>query len=225
MLICDCLGQRNIKKYNEQGNKVGDIACSNKPYYLTLTHSDKIAVTYLSESYIEIINLKKTHVKRITLQDSCRGISYQDSKLYVVVDHIGIVVLDLSGEIINTLAKNNSPIQNVTTSKDRIYFILHKTDTMHCLSLTGEEIWTFKDKAVMHLDGLAVIINQDVIVAGNSTHNLAIINQNGLESKILLTETDGLLGPRAISYNEDRNEVLVCNHRNKKAAVYKVIVG
>lgn len=83
----------------------------------------------------------------------------------------------------------------------------------------------YKDKSVICPEGLAVTIDQDVFVAGCDSNNLSILKQNGSKRDILLTETDGLIKPRAIYYNKDRKELLVCNERNGKAAVYKVIAG
>lgn len=225
IIIADCWEKERIMEYDEQGCYVQYIPCSDKPYYLTLIDSDRIAVTFLSKGYIDIINLNTKHAQKIQIGGSCRGISYQQCKLYVVEQEKGIVVLDLAGKIINTIFMNTQNIYEIATAKDRIYYTNTRTNAIHCLNIIGKEIWVYKDKSVICPEGLAVTIDQDVFVAGCDSNNLSILKQNGSKRDILLTETDGLIKPRAIYYNKDRKELLVCNERNGKAAVYKVIAG
>lgn len=65
----------------------------------------------------------------------------------------------------------------------------------------------------------------DVLVLGIYSNNLSVIKENGQKSNILLRETDGLIKPRALCYNKDRKELLICNRDDGSAAVYKVILG
>lgn len=94
MLIADYYEERHITEYDQKGEYIRDISCSSDPYYLTLIDPDHIAVTYLSSKNIEIININNAHVQQITLRRECRGISYQDGKIFVSEDRKGITVID-----------------------------------------------------------------------------------------------------------------------------------
>lgn len=138
---------------------------------------------------------------------------------------IGIVVLDLSGEILHTVAIDTQNLSNIATSKDRIYYTNEQENTIYCLSLRGQEIWEYHHKCIIQPRGVAVADNQDVFVEGYKSNNLLIIEQNGQESKPLLHEPGYWTNPRAVYYSKDRKELLVCSEEDGTAAVYKVILG
>ncbi|VDI08753.1 Hypothetical predicted protein [Mytilus galloprovincialis] len=102
ILIADFCSRNQIMELDDQDQSVGNLHFSERPYYLTLIDDNHIAVTYFSSKSIEILNLKRVRNKIIEFEKECCRISYQDDKLYVVVDK-GIVVLDLSGHILDLL--------------------------------------------------------------------------------------------------------------------------
>lgn len=102
---------------------------------------------------------------------------------------------------------NSQTAFKIVASNDRIYHTNFQNNTVHCLSLTGQNLLVYTNKSIIYPEGLAVTRDQILFVAGKQSNNLAIIYQNGLESKILLTVSDGLVEPSALYYNKDRNEL------------------
>lgn len=96
-------------------------------------------ILQLPSKSIEILNLKRVRNKIIEFEKECWRISYQDDKLYVVVDK-GIVVLDLSGHILDLLPIYTQKEMPFATTKDRIYFTNPTKGFVHCISLTGQEL-------------------------------------------------------------------------------------
>ncbi|CAG2250720.1 unnamed protein product [Mytilus edulis] len=95
-----------------------------------------------------------------------------------------------------------------------------------CLLLPdGQELWVYQNDHIQCPRGIAAVNNMDVLVLGIYSNNLSVIKENGQKSNILLRETDGLIKPRALCYNKDRKELLICNRDDGSAAVYKVILG
>ncbi|XP_071121611.1 uncharacterized protein [Mytilus edulis] len=226
ILIADFLRGNQLIEYDEKGQYVRDISCSGEPYYLTLIDPDRFAATYLGMNKIDIIHLSSTKVQTITTTNECRGISFQDGLFFVMMTEIGIVLLDLSGKILNILvAIDSSKVYNIATTKDRIYYTNEHDETVHCFSLAGQKIWMYQNKSIIYPRGIAVADNHDVFVVGLWSNSISIINQNGQESKILLQETTDWTKPRAIYYSKDRKELLVCSEGDGNAAVYKVILG
>ncbi|CAC5419160.1 unnamed protein product [Mytilus coruscus] len=187
-LIADFLRANQIMEFDGQSQNVRYISCSGEPYYLTLIDPDRFAATYLGVNKIDIIHLRNTQVQTITTTNECRGISYQDGLLFVVMAEIGIVLLDLSGKILNTLAIDSQNVYSIATAKGRIYYTNEQKNTIHGLSLTGQEIWVYENESIICPRGVAVADNQDVFVVGFSSNNLSIIKQNGQGSEILLHE-------------------------------------
>jgi DNA-binding beta-propeller fold protein YncE len=86
------------------------------------------------------------------------------------------------------------------------------TNTIYCYTLTGQQIWTFKDENVLREPkGIALDQNKNVYVAGYKTNNVVILSPDGTNCRQILTKSDGLNGPFSLRINFERNELLVCN--------------
>ncbi|VDI36082.1 Hypothetical predicted protein [Mytilus galloprovincialis] len=224
IIIADYFGSGNLMEYGKDGKHIRDISVSTGPYGLTVIDTDRIAVTYGSKNYLEIINymgdIERTKVQCST---ACWGISYQDQKLYVVVNPQGIVVMDLTGKTLNTIDINvlYNIVYYMTTTVDKIYYTNGRNNTVHCCSMTGQEIWVFKDQSISQPRGISVDNNQNVFVIGRSSNNLTVIKHDGKDSKVLLTDRDGLNNPMAVYYNKGKN--IVClGLKETSIALYQV---
>jgi outer membrane protein assembly factor BamB len=55
-----------------------------------------------------------------------------------------------------------------------------KVNTIYCYTLTGQEIWTFKDENVLRTPmGIALGKNRNVFVAGMETNNVVVLSPDG----------------------------------------------
>ena len=86
------------------------------------------------------------------------------------------------------------------------------TNAIYCYTLTGQQIWTFKDENVLREPrGIALDKNSNVYVADRSTNNVVVLSPDGNNYREILTKSDGLDRPFSLRINIDRNELLVCN--------------
>ncbi|XP_063420949.1 uncharacterized protein LOC134706170 [Mytilus trossulus] len=222
IIVADYNGCGKLMEYNNDGQHIRDIPVSDKPDSLTLVDTDCIAVTYGYSTYLEIINTKNTSErKRVKCSSDCWGISYQDHKLYVVVYKQGIVVMDLNGKTLNTFDIDVDRVFNITTTSDRIYYTDYESNTVHCCSMTGQEIWVFTDLSISEPSGLSVDSNQNVFVVGGTSNNLTVIQHDGKDSKVLLTDRDGLKSPNAVNYNKQK-KIICLGYKSGSVALYQV---
>ncbi|CAG2250719.1 unnamed protein product [Mytilus edulis] len=185
MLIVKTHGKRCIMEFDEQGQYLRNISCSDNPFYITLIDSDRIAVTHISSRNISIISLYSADVIKIPVEHDCRGISYKDGKLYVVLTSgKGIVVLDLSGKVLNKIEYDTGNTWVIATYKNKMY--IAGNDTVKCFSLKGESIngiYWHSENNMRGPAGLAVYNEQNVFVACNDSYNLLIIKQDRKKKK------------------------------------------
>ncbi|XP_076090601.1 uncharacterized protein LOC143062720 [Mytilus galloprovincialis] len=222
IIIADCYGSGKLMEYNTNGQHIRDIPVSDKAHSLTLMDTDRIAVTYGTFKYLEIINTKNTSErKKVNCSSLCWGISYQDQKLYVVVFDQGIVVMDLNGKTLNTIDINVDRVFHITTTSDRIYYTDEDRNTVHCCSMTGQKIWEFKDKSISFPRGISVDSNQNVYIAGRTSNNLTVIQHDGRDSKVLLTDRDELKFPNAVNYNKQK-KIICLAFKAGSVALYQV---
>jgi sugar lactone lactonase YvrE len=125
-----------------------------------------------------------------------------------------IVYLDPKGKLIDRVNIPDENSTSISLRDDTIKCTDWKTNTIYCYTLTGQEIWTFKDENVLRAPrGIALDKNRNVYVAGMRTHNVVVLSPDGKNYREILTKRDGLDRPFSLRINIDRNELLVCNVR------------
>ncbi|VDI05399.1 Hypothetical predicted protein [Mytilus galloprovincialis] len=205
IIVADFKGCGKLMEYNNNGQHIRYIPVSNKPYSLTLVVADCIAVTYGPSKYLEIINTQNnSDRKSVDCSNNCWGISHQDQKLYVVVFQQGIVVMDLNGKTLNTINIDVIFLYHITTTRDRIYITDPRNNTVHCCSMTGQEIWELKDQSIIKPRGISVDHNQNVFVVGETSNNLIVMQHDGKDSNVLLTDRDRLKSPHVVNSTNKR---------------------
>ncbi|CAG2229593.1 unnamed protein product [Mytilus edulis] len=192
VLIANYRGRKVLMEYSEDGKHIRDIPCSDKPFDLTVIDNDRIAVTYGDSKYVNILNLKNTAVeKKVKCDENCYGISYQDNKLFIRSG--GIVITNITGKVLKTLRVESGRYSESTN--DRIYFTVGRDHTVHCIFMTGEEIWVRKVKSLVDPRGITVDDHQNVYVTCGYSNFLTVIQHDGKSSKTLPTKSHGLHKP------------------------------
>ncbi|CAG2220348.1 unnamed protein product [Mytilus edulis] len=220
VIIADYFGSGKLMEYSDNGKHIRDILVYGTSFDLTTVDTDRIAVTYPLASYLKIINIKNdSESKKIRCSFNSWGISFQDQKLYVAVYRKGIEVMDLNGKKLNRIVACISlSVYGITTTRERIYY-KDTNNKVHCCSMSGQEIWVFEDQSISKTGGISVDNNQNVFVVGQ--HKLTLIQHDGKDSKVLLTDRDGLDKPGAVYYNKEKN--IVClGYKVGSIAMYQV---
>lgn len=223
LFICNYNGQcGSLSEYNtNDGLFVCIIPTADPPYDVTTIDTDTIAVTFGSKSYLQMININTKQAARVELNGSCFGISFQGERLYIVVTGVGIVVVNILGEVLHTIKVNVNNVYHLSTTRDRIYYTDLNKNTMNCLTMNGREIWTFTEPAIVSPRGLSTVNNKNVLVVGLTSKTLSLIRHDGKDSKTLLTTSDGLCYLRAMNYDEDQ-KVLCLGNGSGCVSLYKV---
>lgn len=234
-------GSDYLQKYTEEGDKIRDIIDSRPIFDLTYINSNWIAVTHFEHnyrtmkqhmiryfsglsshsSYAKIINITDDRRINIQTKNRCWGISHQDGRLYVIVEEEGILVADVSGNILNTLPINTRNVKYISTSEDIICYSDDVENSVHCCNMVGKEIWVFQQNCIIRPAGLSVGHNNDIFVVGCASNNITLIHHEGIESKTLLTAADGLNEPKSLHYDKNSKTLLVCDKMN--ASLYSVV--
>lgn len=97
-------------------------------------------------------------------------------KLFIIINE-GIAITDFAGKVLKILTVSCGSY--IGTAKDRIYFTVGEDETVHCISVTGEEIWVRKEKSLSHPYGIAVDDHQNVFVVDQGSRSLIVIQHDG----------------------------------------------
>ncbi|CAG2216034.1 unnamed protein product [Mytilus edulis] len=220
LLIANNTHEKQLVLYSDTGEHIRDIPVCARPFDITVIDSNRIIVTYTDTKFIEIIDSNSFNVeKRIKLKNSCFGISIEDGRLYLTRGN-AIHILDLSGTQLDTLKVKSDSALYITTSRDRIFYTDCTNNSVHCCSLLGEDVWQFTNELLACPYDVAVDMYNNVYVVGYNSNNLTIIQQDGKDSRTLLTDSNGLDSPSAVYYSKEKRTLLICNE-NGKVALYK----
>ncbi|XP_071150332.1 uncharacterized protein [Mytilus edulis] len=221
LLMANGTKENHLKVYRDTGEHIRDILVSGKPYDIAVIDLNRIVVTYLDAFYLEVMNNNTFNVeKNISLQNSCFEVSHGDGKLYVVYEN-DIQVMDLSGRQLKTLKTAANGLACIKTSRDKIVYADNSTNQVHCCRLNGEELWKCECDLIELPHDITVDSYQNVYVVGYNSNNLTIIQHDGIYSKTLLTESDGLYHPTTVDFDTDKGTLLICNEEGN-VALYKV---
>ncbi|XP_063426132.1 uncharacterized protein LOC134709940 [Mytilus trossulus] len=219
IIVASYVDKIPLQEYDISGNHIRDIVVSSAPFDLTIIDTHHIAVTYGRDQFLENININTNcAVRKINFNGNCYGLSHQNGKLYVAVRFEGIVITDISGNILCTIKCNANYI---TTSTDRIYYTEYDSDSAYCCSMDGQGIWRFQDRSTSGLEGISLDNNRNVLVVSRGDDILRLIQHDGKESKILLNANDDLYNPLAVFHSKDK-QIMCIGLKNGITALYRV---
>ncbi|XP_052082943.1 uncharacterized protein LOC127720409 [Mytilus californianus] len=169
------------------------------------------------ECSIMSINIHSKEVTQIKTECYYYSITFSDGKLLSNSLNRNIQTIDTkSGKILSTIKINLSKYTSLTSFESKLYFCDPSTNTISCCDMEGSTIWSFKDDTVIKKpSGIAVDGMGNVYVTNKDLNNVIVISPDGLNSRQLLSESNGLKRPRAIQCNKRKNRLLVANEEAK----------
>ncbi|XP_063440550.1 uncharacterized protein LOC134721443 [Mytilus trossulus] len=203
--------------HNENGLFVCETPVSNWPIDVTCIDENTVAVTNnVTPFYIEIFNIvnKKT-VRQINTSNQCYGITNEKGRLLYYEVGRGIQTADVnSGSTVTTVVKVDGK-QNwnyVATSNDKIYHTINQSNTVTCYTITGQEVWEYKDESILKsVRGVAVDNDSNVYVVSNEHDSIVVLSPDGKHARRLLTKENGIQHPYGIYFDKGRNILMVTN--------------
>ena len=210
--------RKRLLMFSNNGNYEKDIVrFSGTPYDVSYTGGNIVAVTILEKHEVVFLNvITNTITNTVDIGHKCWGTDFNMNRLAirVIQPHTSshIVYLDSKGKVIDRVNIPGGSSTNISLCDDTIKCTDWITNTIYCYTLTGQQIWTFKDENVLREPkGIALDQNKNVYVTGYKTNNVVILSPDGTNCRQILTKSDGLNGPFSLRINLERSELLVCN--------------
>ncbi|CAG2214008.1 unnamed protein product [Mytilus edulis] len=147
---------------------------------------------------------------------------------YLLADFTVETIVEYSGQgqYVRDITCSGKPYYLTLIDPDRFAVTCFKNNTVEIMNISNAHVQKITTSneccGIAYEDGKLFVVEKN---KGYESNNLSIIKINGQERNVLLMRTDGLMKPRALCYNKDRQELLVCNENDASAAMYKVIIG
>jgi hypothetical protein len=190
---------------------------SGTPIEVSYTGENIVAVTIWDKREVVFVNvITNTIINTVDIGHGCWGTDFNKNRLAIRAipkyTYSHIVYLDSKGKWIDRVNIPGSFSRRISLRDDTIKCTDWSTDTIYCYTLTGQQIWTFKDENVLRTPvGIALDKNRNVYVAGKGTNNVVVLSPDGKNCRQILTQSDGLNKPCSLRINLHRSELLVCN--------------
>ncbi|CAG2214489.1 unnamed protein product [Mytilus edulis] len=146
-LVLTELNKTRLIICNADSTDIHHFPLPKNPNYITKIDSITVAVSCyelsIQDTTILIVNISTGSViSRFSTCGDCRGISYNDDNMYVVIRSM-IKVMDLTGKVKRSIPLPLDDIRDISVNGDRLVCI--KYTSVYCCSLDGKLIWEFEN--------------------------------------------------------------------------------
>jgi hypothetical protein len=211
---------KRLLMFSNNGNYEKDIVrFSGIPFGVSYTGENIVAVTMWDKHEVVFVNVvTNTIINTIDIGHECYGTDFNMNRLAIRVFPKNtlsyILCLDPKGKLIDRVNIPGWKSSNISLRDDTITCTNWLANTIYCYTLTGQQMWAFKDEHVLRKPvGIALDKHRNVYVAGKETNNVVVLSPDGKNCRQILTKSDGLKGPCSLRINISRSELLVCNDR------------
>lgn len=208
------------------GDHLHNMDVTGRPWGIANIDEARVVVTfpYIGSGYLEILDISNNKVeKAINIGGLCRGVSYNNGLIYVVVYGKGIQVVDMDGNVKTDIPVSVNGVFHMEASGERMYYTDEWTHTLHCRDLEGNEMWSFNDDRLKEPQGITTDENGNVYVASYLFDNVTVISADGQRHREILNKSDGLLGPSSVYYDKHNNFLLVSSREHGRVAIYHIL--
>ena len=202
---------------------------------ITAMSPTQAAVTIPDIKRIQIVNYSETiekdevpltakYTDRIKVTGACSGIDYdRENKLFAVTftDPSKVQLIDRQGNILNTLANEsasqpvlNRPLYvrfNNTSSRKQLYVTDVNLNRLLKVDFSRKESIVFEKKIdnIEQPRDMYVLPNNELFICGHYSHSLGLVSELGEYKRTLVSQTDGLEFPCAMTYSEQDKTVYI----------------
>ncbi|XP_052815518.1 uncharacterized protein LOC128242416 [Mya arenaria] len=203
-----------------------------RPRVVCALPDDQAAVTLLDKSMIQLMSTKEGQLSRgkeIKVSPGCHGIAYNNNRLYVSYPYNPrIEVMTLDGLIISTFqtVDGRQPFQRplyLTVSASTpptLYVSDYNAHTVLQLSLDGKALREYRDKKLEYPVSVVAVGPGQLLVCGNSSHNVMLLTERDGKMVEILGHNDGLVSPYSVSFCPYTRTVVVWMNGNDSLKVF-----
>ena len=233
VVLCDHDNQR-LKLLSEFFTIQGNMNLPSKPWDISVVNDSEAIITVPGRQqlqYIEVVpRLKQGRI--IQLDKACWGVEVVDDYTYITCrkgwsGEGEVRILDREGNLINRLGVNQDGSYmfarpnylTVNTGSNRVYVSDHERQTLTCLHFDGTVAYRYKDRNLNRPRGMCSDDDDNVMVCGEDSNVLHVVNALGKKHTTLLTAKNGLNNPVALAYRNADNVMIIGSKGHDKLFV------
>lgn len=190
---------------------------------VTVLQDKKSVILTEGSNGFQEMKLSNFHTKQQRkLGGNFKAVSALGNNILVHSDYCKLSIMDLTGEILNTINTKYDPWYVATDDLNCIYWTNGKHGEVHCEQIKGLKRFIYHNSKLQCPSGLAVDTHGSLYVAGYSSHNIHKLSRDGQYQGELLRENDGIRHPLGIAVNNATNELVVLNENGTSISIFKI---
>ncbi|XP_052103750.1 uncharacterized protein LOC127737244 [Mytilus californianus] len=221
VIVVEWMGK--VYLFTSDGKVQKQLPIPGEALSVTQINQNTIAITYPWENAIKIFNMEnETVTKVITLDKGCWDLSISNNSLAVGLNSDEIRIIDLEGNTLKSIqVESVSYLANLVYCNDRVIYSDYNSKAVYCYDESGEQIWQYKQD-LSGPWGLCTDTYGNIIVADCASHRIIVISKDGQNSKVLISEEDGLKDPRCICFKHNESSGFICDENGTYLAKFNL---
>ncbi|CAG2238797.1 TRIM2_3 [Mytilus edulis] len=143
----------------------------------------------------------------------------------LIDDDDEIRIIDLEGNTLKSIqVESESYLYNLVYCNDRVIYSDWIGKAVYCYDESGKQIWRYTQD-LSGPKGLCTDTYGNIIVADYNSDRIIVISKDGQNSKVLISEEDGLKGPRCICFKHNESSGFICNFNGTYLAKFNLSSG
>ncbi|XP_076096352.1 uncharacterized protein LOC143067141 [Mytilus galloprovincialis] len=221
VIVVERFGTVNI--FSSDGKLQKQLPITGEARSITQINENTIAITYHNEKAIKIINMENETVTKVFKLDKvCSGLSFSNNNLAVGLDYNEIRMIDLEGNTVNSIqVESKSTLFILVYCNNKIIYLDYLDGAVYCYDESGKQIWRYTQDLSSPY-GLCTDTYGNIIVANYYSNTIVVISKDGQNSKVLISEEDGLVRPQCICFKHNESSGFICDERGTYLAKFKL---
>ncbi|XP_052085867.1 uncharacterized protein LOC127723335 [Mytilus californianus] len=185
------------------------VSFKDEPDSVCFVENGTVAVSFYIAKEVVLVDIDKSKVVRnFKFPEVCSGISSDGQVLVIAMPtEKNVCVMNLEDKSKQNLEGIHA--HNISLVKGIIYGTNFLENTVQCVKLNGEKLWTFIDQDINQPMGIALDKNGFIYVACSGSDKIVVVSPDGKSCRTILNHDNGIKAFQSIAIDMRSGIMLV----------------
>lgn len=188
---------------------------TTSPCGVCYVKDNMIAVTFDYGEQVSFIDLTTNKiVKSVMVSKCCYGIESDGEIIVPIILHVAcsaFCTMDLEGNILCPAKTMSERAVCISLFAKHMYNADYKQGILSCYRMNGDLLWPSNQENIHGIRGLSIDRHGFAYAACSASDQVIVISQDGKQSRVILSQDDGMEKPFAVHIDRNTSSLLVCN--------------
>jgi hypothetical protein len=196
------------------------------PWGVCYVKDNMVAVTLYDEKRVSFIDVTTNKiVKYVNVSKRCYGIDCDGEIIVLImldINFYAFCTMDLDGNILCPVKALSERSSCISLFAKHFYIADFTQGKLSCYRMNGDLRWSSNLGNMHKIRGLSIDIHGFVYAACSGSKQVIVIPQDGKQSRVILSQDDGMKEHFAVHIGRKTSSLLVCNKTNGIALLFRI---